>query len=112
MKRCLVMVAALAAAGAGAETLQWTGASAADQWSDGANWFLFAPPVDGDTVVFDANAAARLANDPGQGWRLAGLVVADVPGAVTLTNSAPAAVLTNGPAASISPPPRPTSRCW
>lgn len=96
MKRCLVMVAALAAAGAGAETLQWTGASAADQWSDGANWFLFAPPVDGDTVVFDANAAARLANDPGQGWRLAGLVVADVPGAVTLTNSAPAAVLTNG----------------
>lgn len=96
MKRCLVMVAALVAAGSAADTVQWTGASAADQWSDGGNWFLFAPPVDGDTVVFDANAAARLANDPGQGWRLAGLVVADAPGAVTLTNSVPAAVLTNG----------------
>ena len=96
MKRCLGVMAALVAAGAAAETVQWTGASAVDQWADGGNWFLFAPPVDGDTVVFDANAAARLANDPGQGWRLAGLVVADVPGAVTLTNSVPAAVLTNG----------------
>ena len=96
MKRCLSVVAALVAVGAAADTVQWTGAGAADQWSDGGNWFLFAPPVDGDLVVFDANAAARLANDPGQGWRLAGLTVADVPAAVTLTNSVSAAVLTNG----------------
>ncbi len=62
---------ALAAGVVRADLIEWTGGGTSNQWTHGANWWLAAPPVDGDIPVFSANAGA--------GWS----------GLVTETNSGP-----------------------
>jgi fibronectin-binding autotransporter adhesin len=63
----------------------WTG-TGDNLWTNANNWFLFTAPVDGEDIVFDANATGNLSTDLGQPYSINKLTVADVPGAVTISN--------------------------
>ena len=79
-----LLVAGLLVGGVRAQDT-WTGASD-NSWTNANNWFLFAVPVAGADVTFDANSTANLTTDLGADFSINKLTVSDPSAAVAVTN--------------------------
>jgi fibronectin-binding autotransporter adhesin len=64
----------------------WTGASG-PLWTTDGNWFLFAAPLPGADVAFDANTVGNFATVLGADYTLNSLTLADPPAAMSISSN-------------------------